>query len=214
MKKAVVIFMGVLIFGFVACETSQESEQAPSQTPETKEETTPKATFNVEDSVKVIGKKVAMATFKALSAEVVRAIRDGGPQHAIKYCNAKANPLVDSISKSLGVKIARVSHRRRNPANSANAYERELIKKYIEQLKAGKNPEPVVLNVDTGYIFYAPIVIEKPLCLTCHGIVGRELSPELHEFIKQYYPTDSAYNFRTGDVRGLWKIFVPKEKVS
>ncbi len=212
MKNLFITLVVLGIIGIVACQSGQDTDaqEEPQATPQTKETTS----YNIEDSVKVIGKKAAMTTFKALSAEVIRAIRDGGPQHAIKYCNVRANPLVDSVSKSLGVKIARVSHKRRNPANSANAYERELIKRYIEQLKAGEKPSPVVVNVDTGYIFYAPIVIEKPLCLTCHGVVGRELSPELHEFIKQHYPTDSAYNFRMGDLRGLWKIFVPKEKVS
>ncbi len=212
MKKLFITVAVLGVLGLIACESTQESGKEESKEPIEQQET---STYNIEDSVKVIGKKAALATFKALSAEVVRAIRDGGPQHAIKYCNARANPLVDSISKSLGVKIARVSHKRRNPNNAANQYERELIKKYIEQLQSGgEKPAPVVINVDSGYIFYAPIVIEKPLCLTCHGVVGRELSPELHEFIKQHYPTDSAYNFRMGDLRGLWKIFVPKEKVS
>ena len=212
MKKLLIAIAVLGVLGLIACESAQESGNETLKEPTEQQK---RSAYNIEDSVKAIGKKAALATFKALSAEVVRAIRDGGPQHAIKYCNARANPLVDSISKSLGVKIARVSHKRRNPANAANPYERELIKKYIEQLQSGgEKPAPVVVNVDSGYIFYAPIVIEKPLCLTCHGVVGRELSPELHEFIKQHYPTDSAYNFRMGDLRGLWKIFVPKEKVS
>ncbi|NPA34598.1 MAG: DUF3365 domain-containing protein [Chlorobi bacterium] len=213
MKKLFITLAVLGIIGIIACESGQDTTNREESKGTTSSQKT--SSYNIEDSVKVIGKKAAKATFKALSAEVVRALRDGGPQHAIKYCNARANPLVDSISKSLGVKISRVSHKRRNPANSANAYERsKLIKEYIERLKAGEKPAPVVVNVDSGYIFYAPIVIEKPLCLTCHGVVGRELSPELHEFIKQHYPTDSAYDFRMGDLRGLWKIFVPKEKVS
>ncbi len=218
MKRSLLLtgLMALTVSYWVGCQPSTQ-EETPSTPPKQEDQAKAAAPALSEDSIVAqviqLGRAAAQATFKTLGAEVVRAIRDKGPEGAITYCNTRANPLIDSISKQLGVRIRRVSHRPRNPANSANAAERELIAQYIEQLKEGQQAEPVVVKTDSGYIFYAPIVIQKPLCLTCHGVVGRELSEQLHAVIKQHYPTDSAYNFRMGDVRGLWKIFVPEERL-
>ena len=59
---------------------------------------------------------------------------------------------------------------------------------------------------EEGYpTFFAPI-LDKGLCLTCHGIVGETLLPENDEKIKTLYPEDKAVGYSEGDLRGVWSI--------
>jgi Protein of unknown function (DUF3365) len=157
------------------------------------------------------GRQVAAAAFKELSGNLQQAITKGGFTNAIEFCSEKAIPLTLVVAQKEGVKLTRVSHRPRNPANAASDQERTLIRKYQESATLNPPPEPVVELADDGRrIFYAPIIINNPLCLNCHGDPKQEIATDTLAAISRLYPKDQATGFKLNDVRGLWRIEFPK----
>ena len=61
------------------------------------------------------------------------------------------------------------------------------------------------LHGRSGTRYFRRIEVETA-CLACHG--PKDSRPQ---FIKQDYPDDRAYNFRPGDLRGVFAVFVPDE---
>lgn len=55
-----------------------------------------------------------------------------------------------------------------------------------------------------GTRYYRRIDV-KASCLACHGAKGAR-----PEFIKEKYPQDLAYNFKEGDLRGMYSVFIPE----
>lgn len=157
------------------------------------------------------GQQVAEAAFKELSGNLQQAIAKGGFTNAIEFCSEKAMPLTLAVARKEGVKLTRVSHRPRNPANAASDQERTLIKKFQETASVNPPPAPVVeLTGDGRRIFYAPITINNPLCLNCHGDPKQEIATDTLAAISRRYPKDQATGFKLNDVRGLWRITFPK----
>lgn len=152
------------------------------------------------------GKQIATATFATLSTKLQKAMKEGGVQNAVEYCNLAASPLVDSLSKVYDAKIRRTALRVRNVENKPTAKELAQLKAYQAAHDAGEKLEPVTQEVSPGTVaFYAPIPL-MPLCEKCHGTVGEQLAEGDHNLIKQLYPDDQAINFKSGDLRGMWSI--------
>src|SRR5690606_23801151 len=62
------------------------------------------------------GSEIAAAVQAALFGELQRAISEEGVEEAIRYCNLKALPIVDSLSHIYKAKIKRTSLKTRNPS--------------------------------------------------------------------------------------------------
>ena len=138
-----------------------------------------------------------------LSSNLQQAMVDGGIENALDYCNLKAMPLTDSLSKHYNVTIKRVSNKARNPLNQASENEQKILNNYLESIE---NRKPIISkNENANPTFYAPITT-KGLCLNCHGIVGETLLPENHEKIKTLYPKDQATGYKIDELRGMWSI--------
>lgn len=59
------------------------------------------------------------------------------------------------------------------------------------------------LDQEAGTRYYRRINVEAS-CLACHG-----RKSERPGFIQQGYPQDLAYDFRVGDLRGMYAVFIP-----
>ena len=152
------------------------------------------------------GKAVAQATFEALSSELKARMQAGGPVAAVEYCQLAAYPLTDSMAQTHEAVIRRTSHRYRNPANAPTSAESATMDAYLSMKDNGSELQPQIYALGTDSVqFFAPIVT-KPLCLTCHGIEGETLNPELAAHIRSLYPEDQATGFGEGDLRGIWSI--------
>lgn len=149
---------------------------------------------------------------QALSAHLKRAMEDSGVAYALNYCNMHAYPLTDSIARLHGVKIKRVSHRARNPLNKAAENELAVIYSFKAAMDKGQSAYPVIEKRAEGSTFFAPIVIQAPLCLKCHGVPAVDIAPEDFIAIKMIYPNDEATGFRMNDLRGMWKINFTKQQ--
>lgn len=157
------------------------------------------------------GQKIAMTTFATLSSNLQKAMKEGGVSNAVQYCNIAASPLVDSLEQIHNVSIKRTSLKVRNPNNEPTEQERQQLQIYQQQFDTGKELKPVVHKATNQTVFHAPIHV-MPLCQKCHGKVGEQLKEKDYELIKNLYPSDSAINYKSGDLRGMWSItfFEPK----
>ena len=135
-----------------------------------------------------------------LKSNLKTAITNGGIEEAIKFCNTNAITLTDSISKAKQLSISRVSHKNRNHLNKASSFEIGLI----EQYNQSKSKKPKLFQKGSLKLFYAPIYIDSPLCLNCHGTT--QISASAKSTLQELYPNDLATGFSDGELRGLLKI--------
>jgi hypothetical protein len=152
------------------------------------------------------GKKITMESFAALSGEVMKAIQEGGVQHAVDYCHLQASPIIDSLSNTYKVRISRISDRYRNPANKPDDLDLLVMDSYRKHLLEGMELQPHLEITADDIIYYSPILIISPACLHCHGEPGLTMQQENYDFIRSKYPGDSAINYRMKELRGAWKI--------
>ncbi len=152
------------------------------------------------------GLEIQQATFATLSGELRSAMESGGVSEALKYCNVAAYPLTDSLSAAYGVSIRRATRRARNPENRATQRESEVLSAYETTLAEGGELAPVVHEIDESTVaYYAPIRMQ-PLCLSCHGTVGSDVTPDAAALIAELYPGDQALGYAEGDLRGTWSL--------
>lgn len=160
------------------------------------------------------GNKITSVAFRTLSSNLKYALNKHGISGAIKYCSLKADPLVDSLSREYNVKIKRTSMYIRNPGNVPNAEELEILESYNNEFEAGKELKAKLkMHEDGSVVYYAPITINRLLCLNCHGKLATGVLDENYKIIKEIYPNDKAIGYEEGDFRGMWSItFEAEEK--
>jgi hypothetical protein len=146
---------------------------------------------------------------EALKEKLGAAMKEGGPAKAIDVCNTAAMPITDDQGKAAGVKIGRTALKVRNEKNAPDAFEKRVLEKFIEQLKAGADvakldyAETVTENGVKTFRYMKPIpMLEKP-CATCHGAT---IAPELKAEIDKRYPKDAATGFAPGELRGAFTV--------
>lgn len=168
----------------------------------------------IVSKVHEIGNSIALSTKKTLGKNLKNALQNGGVENAISFCNTAAMPIVDSLSKSLGAEIRRVSLKARNPNDLPNDLEKKLLEAYEYQLKDSLSLTANVQPVDDDqYLFTKPILIDNELCLKCHGSLDNGLTQETKDFIKTKYPLDKATGYNLDELRGMWSITISKKKV-
>lgn len=161
-----------------------------------------------------IAVRIVKESNETLFAHLVSKLEREGVGNAIKYCNHKALPLIDSLSKEFDAEIRRTSLRIRNPKNKPRDYEKDELNEYFEQWKKQEQLMPKLKKYfDGSIVFYVPIILVNPICLNCHGVKGLTVVEPNTSIIDSLYPTDEAIGFKTGDFRGMWTVrFKPKSK--
>lgn len=159
-----------------------------------------------------VAQKLAQAAFAKLSGELAAAIAEGGAVKAIDVCSQRAMPITREISAAHGVEMQRLSHRPRNPLNSAAGRDLDVIESFQTQLAWGKPLSPAVdAPSDGAAVVRLPILLSQPLCLTCHGAPGGDIEGPTLEAIRTRYPDDAAIGFKLGELRGIWRVEIPAE---
>ncbi|HLP75736.1 MAG TPA: DUF3365 domain-containing protein [Candidatus Paceibacterota bacterium] len=201
--RALIVFC-IPVIGFaVGCSKPAADPVAPASPPPLSAE--------VRQLAIERGKAIATETFSLLSSNLQSAIQSGGISNALPFCSLAASPLTASMAERHGVKLRRITHKARNPAGRADAIELAVLKSFETALAASTNPPPpFVTNLVSGEAtFFIPIVINKELCLKCHGELGKDISAENLVIIRAHYPQDEATGFKFGDLRGAWRIDFP-----
>lgn len=160
------------------------------------------------------GRKIAVTTQLRLKQELRKAIKQGGTEYAVTFCNKRAMEITDSISRADKVYIKRLAKKYRNPLNDMTENESNIFKGYIIS-NLGKQWMPAMITWnDKGQpVYYNPMIVET-LCLKCHGTPGKEIKPDVAKKIAELYPDDRATNFRIGDLRGMWSVTFPEYRVT
>jgi len=154
-------------------------------------------------SVKQTAKKSSKLLLKTLGSNMKKNMKAGGPMQALDFCSKEAYTLTEKVNKELpkGVSVKRITLKDRNPANQAQKDEAAVLEA-LAKLKSANVvlPKLVVQKVDANtYKVYKPLVINKKVCLKCHGdIQNKQLKAE----IEKRYPADKATHYKMGDLRG------------
>lgn len=130
------------------------------------------------------------------------------------YCKTAAYSLTN-IYASDSVIVRRTALKYRNPANKPDTTE-ERILKIFALLKAqgiiNDSIKPITERSKNGEVhFYKPIMLQS-MCASCHGAKGTDIQPPVWKAINTLYPLDMAYDFKTGDLRGMWHITFANKK--
>ena len=163
-----------------------------------------------------LGQQISRAGFQLLSSNLQKAIQQGGPTNALSYCSAAALTLTESVGKPFEAKVRRISHRVRNPKASPNPAELVILEQFRAMMRVSTNTPPAVTtNLEPRTpTYFAPIVLNNPLCLQCHGEPVKDIQPATLAVLKQLYPGDQATGFRIGELRGAWRIDIPERALA
>ncbi len=156
--------------------------------------------------------KVAKELLKTLGGNLKKHLKTKGPIDALEFCSTNAYTLTQQVSDKFGkqIDVKRISLQPRNPANTPNKEEAEILRSMEKKLQSGAKPKPVVISKKDETIVYKPLVIQKKACLICHGDI--EKNPKLAQKIKDIYPSDKATGYKMGDLRGAIVVTIKKEK--
>lgn len=153
------------------------------------------------------GEEIANQTQTELLKNVSFAMSQGGPEHAIGFCNVRAMPLKDSLSRLHNCQIRRISSKYRNPADKPQSeIEIDQLKQYQLAQQNGKAMDAEVYFFDDRVEYYQAITIAMEACLKCHGDPAKHITEETSAKINALYPNDLATGYALNDFRGAWKI--------
>ena len=161
------------------------------------------------------GNEISMEAQKALMGALKKAIEEKGPAGAVSFCNIEALPITQEVANKFNVSIRRVSVKNRNPKNSPDDKEKELLDAYAYNTDNAIDNHPNIQKTEEGQVllFTKAITIPNGLCLNCHGEPGKEISEATLEKINGLYPDDKAIGYKVGELRGMWSIAMPKKEV-
>jgi hypothetical protein len=159
------------------------------------------------------GKETSKTLLQTLGKNMKAHMKKGGPMDALNFCANKAYSLTESVNKKLkdGVSVKRISLKERSSINRAEADEAKVLKA-MQTLKDANVvlPKHMVQKVSKDvYKFYKPLVINKGVCLKCHGDIQNK---NLKDAIAKRYPQDKATGYKMGDLRGAIVVTIDKSK--
>lgn len=196
-----IVNWGILFLTLGSLAVSCDSKPAPTSADAPLPLTEAEAAYFQEQ-----GKLLAQTAFEVLSSRLQAAMEQGGPAGAIAYCQAVANPLLDSLAQARQATIRRTSLKIRNPLDVPDSLEQQALQQYADRVARQEALVPEMKLVDGQTVaFYAPIKVQ-PQCLACHGESGKTLNPIAEDALRSAYPQDQALGYRDGDWRGLWSI--------
>ncbi|MUU77475.1 c-type heme family protein [Winogradskyella endarachnes] len=155
------------------------------------------------------GLKYALTTKAVLGKNLMGTIQQKGVLEALKFCNAQAYPLTDSMAVVHNAKIKRVTDKPRNQQNTANSEELIYINNFKTAIANNEEPKPLVKEFNNNIKVYYPITTNT-MCLQCHGKPNETIDELTLAKIKTLYPMDEAVGYSENEVRGIWSISFDK----
>jgi len=110
-----------------------------------------------------------------------------------------------AIGQENGWRVRQVASQFRNPDHApADAQETGVIVLFAKHPEITGLWEPATAEQDVGVNYYRRIDVQAS-CLACHG--SKDSRPA---FVKDKYPADRAFNFKPGDLRGMYAVYLPE----
>ena len=152
------------------------------------------------------GDEVSSIAQATLIQNLSAAIEKGGAEYAVQFCNLNASGLLDSVSSANNCVISRLTDQNRNTGNFISSPEDKAVWQDYKNRNSENAQADSVLQLADNIIYYRPIRIGMPTCLKCHGSPDVDIDGKTLTLIDSLYPKDLAKNYKSGDLRGLWKI--------
>lgn len=153
---------------------------------------------HAQESDSITGSNILLPFKKNLQQALLRGLAEG-PEQAINVCSLEAPDIAESMSVD-GVRVGRTSERLRNPENVSPAWVSPILAAYHDK-PTDLTPKTVRLDNDrTGYV---EAITLQPVCLACHG---ENLSPAVSAQLDELYPSDRAFGYRDGELRGVFWV--------
>jgi len=148
------------------------------------------------------GEKVSAELLKKLGSRLKQEIDTNGLLSAAEFCNTNALTLTEEVNlhQLEGTSVKRTSLKERNSANAALEDEKSTLIFMQKMLKKKKLPAYIITHENKTYKYYKPLIINKQLCLSCHGNISKNF--QLSQFMQEHYPEDKATGYRMGELRG------------
>ena len=109
-----------------------------------------------------------------------------------------------SWAKDKGYGAKQVSNKFRNPGNAPNRLEAKILGEFKKNRELRHKVVPSEDAQKPGSHVFVAIPVASS-CLSCHG--PKNSRPA---FVTQGYPEDRAFDFKVGDLRGMFSVFIPK----
>ena len=209
MKTACMILIAAAAIAGSSCKRAPTRgfplpEAAAAEAPQAE---APAIAPEVQKRVRQQGDAVAMQAYGLLTTRLGKAIAEAGMLDALEFCTVHGITFTSWTGITNEVVVRRVTHKPRNPKNRADDTELRVIRQFEKELSKHSAPRPIVMaNKPSLYTYYAPIIVDFRLCLSCHGQPGAEIKPDVLAQAKKTYPNDEATGFKLGDLRGIWSI--------
>jgi len=156
-------------------------------------------------------KKQAISIVKrfgsTLKPELKKAMKAGGPAHAISVCKEKAPAIAKNLSAESGWLVKRVSLKARNNQTAIpDAWETKVLQQFDQRQVKGEPAAKMAFAevIDGKYRFMKAQGIEQ-VCLNCHAA---KLNPEVEAVLKEKYPLDKARGYTLGQIRGAFSLSI------
>ena len=157
------------------------------------------------------GRQLAKQFLGQLKPELIKAMKSGGPVHALDVCHLKAPKIAENVAHQSGWQVKRVSLKPRNPHDAPDAFEQKVLQQFEQAKAAGKNVKTLeygakVMENGRPVFRYMKAIPTGGVCLACHG---EKLAPAVAKKLHELYPNDQATGYRVGDIRGAFSFKKP-----
>lgn len=110
-----------------------------------------------------------------------------------------------AIGQENGWTVRQVASKYRNPDHApAGSQDTGVIDLFARHPEITGLWEPAGAGQAAGVTYYRRIDVQAS-CLACHG--SKDSRPA---FVTEKYPADRAFNFKPGDLRGMYAVFIPE----
>ncbi len=154
-------------------------------------------------------KKEAISIVKqfggSLKPELGKALKSGGPVHAIKVCSEQAPAIAKKLTLSTGWDVSRVSLKARNNKTAIpDAWETKVLKTFDKRQAAGESAKKMAYSeVVNGKFRFMKAQGVAPVCMACHA---SKIDSKVEAELKKVYPNDMARGYSLGQVRGAFSL--------
>ena len=166
-----------------------------------------------EDKALEMGKAAASLLGHTLIGRIKQQMKLKDDLNLVNFCKLDAQNITAGVNKLLPNNIVakRTSLKYRSKFNKPSKLDRKVLEELQTKQNNGINIKKdfKFINQKNKYIFYKPIFIKKA-CLKCHGMKN-SVKPIIKNKIANLYPNDTAYDYKLGDLRGVFVVEILKE---
>ncbi|MDJ0832447.1 MAG: DUF3365 domain-containing protein [Gammaproteobacteria bacterium] len=140
-----------------------------------------------------------------LKPALKKAIKTGGPAHAVSVCSETAPEIAQKLRSDTGWYVKRVSLKPRNSSSAIpDSWEQKVLQQFDQRQAKGESAEKMAYAevVDGKFRFMKAQGVE-PVCLTCHAAT---IAPDTEAALKDKYPDDKARGYTLGQIRGAFSL--------